>query len=111
MAAFATDFVTTLSGVGANTNGKVVPLDGALGGAVGVHVLQIDSGQVKVEGTLDGHTWSLLQMTNTTDGTTSSSATASGIYRVEVTGLAGIRTPQAGWTTGITKVVVLPQHG
>jgi len=102
---------TLLSGVGANSNGNELAVDGALGGAVVVHVHTIGSGQVRFEGTLDGRRWGLVQATNLSTGTAVTSTTSSGIFRIEATGLAGVRTPNAGWTTGTVGVIALPQFG
>ena len=102
---------TLLSGVGANTTGQELALDGALGGAVCVHVTQIDSGRIRFEGTLNGRNWALVQAQNLSTGASVTSTTVSGVFRIEATGLAGVRSPYEGWTTGIAKSYASPQIG
>lgn len=108
---YADDWVTTLSGVGANAIGNEIPLDPTLGGATCFHVQRIDSGEVHFEGTLDAEVWSLVRCQDLATGAWVTSTTNSGIYRVESTGLAGVRSPNFGWTTGLVKVRALPMHG
>lgn len=101
--------VTTLDGATGDTDGEVVTLENLRASDVGIHVQTIDSGEVRFEGSLDGHNWAIMQATNKADGTSATSTTASGYFVLDAAGLAAVRTPLGSHSTGSVTTKVLPQ--
>lgn len=62
----------------------------------------IGTGTVNWEATIDGSTWSPVQLERLSSGVKSQSATAEAIYRLDAHGLSSFR---AGSATGFTKIV------
>ncbi len=65
-----------------------------------VQIVGIVTATVTWECTVDGSTWKGLLARPTTSDTAALTATADGIYRMDVTGLAAVRGRISAWTEG-----------
>jgi hypothetical protein len=69
-----------------------------------VQVVGITTATITWEGTVDGTNWVAILATPLTTGTAATTATADGIYRINVTGLASVRARISAWTSGTITV-------
>lgn len=63
------------------------------------------SGTLNWEGSINGSTWVALLATNVSAGTAATTASAAGIYRLDVTGLAEVRARVSGIVTNTTDTI------
>lgn len=68
-------------------------------------VTGITTATITWEATIDGATWTGLLAAPITTGTGALTATANGIYRMDVRGLQKVRARISAWTAGATTVV------
>jgi len=94
---------TFQSAATATGNGSAMNVAGL--GLVGVQLTGTFSATVTFEGTIDGSNWVSLLARLVTDGTTSATATAAGIYQVPAAGLAQVRARVSAYTSGSVTVI------
>ena len=104
-------YVTLQSAAGATGNGtalNVTATNGGSGATLGLQVSGTFTGTVTFEGTVDGSTWAgvAARSTGTTD-TLVASATAAGLFRVDVRGLLQFRARVSAYTDGNVTVTAL----
>lgn len=67
-------------------------------------VVGITTATITWQGTLDGTNWASVQATPLATGTAAATATADGLYRINVKGLKKIRANITAWTSGTITV-------
>ena len=67
-------------------------------------VVGITTATITWEGTVDGTNWVAIQATNLNTGSAATTATADGLYRINVTGLLKVRARISAWTAGTITV-------
>lgn len=95
------------SAAAATGNGAAITLTDPDNGALGTLTMQVSGtfvGTVTFEGTVDGSNWIALLCTNVNAGTTATTATAVGIFRVDCSGLAQVRARVSAYTSGAITV-------
>lgn len=86
------------TGAGTALDVSLVP-----GGAFTVAAFQIvgiTTATITFQATIDGTNWVAVQAENLANGTSATTATADGIYRLTTLGLAQVRANITSWTTG-----------
>ena len=68
--------------------------------SVTLQIQGITTATVTFQATIDGTNWVAVLFTNLNDDTTSTSATADGLYRATVLGFNQVRANLTAWTTG-----------
>lgn len=94
-------------GATATGNGEAVEVAAPSRGTPVVLALQVEgiSGDtITFEGTIDGTTWYAILFTDLTTGTEATTATADGIYRAVVLGLAWVRARVSTYSAGTIDV-------
>lgn len=94
----------------ATGNGTAIPCtDGVLGAytALVCQVAGVTSATLTFEATVDGTNWVALQATNLNDGNAATTATANGLYRMTVLGLAQVRARISTYSSGTINVTGL----
>lgn len=87
--------------------GDGLPMDVTGLSQVGIQVTGITSATITWEGTIDGATWAAIQGVPLATGTAATTATANGLYRLAVAGLAQIRARISTFGTGAITVTAL----
>jgi hypothetical protein len=91
----------------AQGNGTPLECTDSSGGASKILTLQVQgmsSGTITWEATIDGTNWKGLLVTPLATGTAALTATADGLYSVDVTGLSKFRARISAWASGATTV-------
>ena len=92
---------------GATAVGDGTPFDSGVAGFNNL-VLQVGisgAATVTFEGSNDGSTWYTVQGTKLDDGSAVTTATASGLYRIDVSGLHQVRARISAYTSGTVDVL------
>ena len=69
-----------------------------------MQVTGISGDTITFEGTIDGSNWVAILLTNLTSGTAATTATANGLYRATITGLASVRARVSTYSAGTITV-------
>ena len=91
----------------ATADGTPVECTEVSGGAyktLAIQVQGITTATITWEVTIDGTNWKGILVAPVTTGTAALTATADGIFRVDVTGLAQVRARISAWTSGTITV-------
>lgn len=75
--------------------------------ALTVQALGMVSGTLNFEGTINGSNYVALVGENISTGATATTATAAGVYRLDVTGLSSVRVRVSGITTTTTDTITV----
>lgn len=105
------DFVTLLDGVEETGAGDPLAVDGLIGGATVFELVLTDTATVTWQAAIDGRNWYSIQAERLDTGDFAATAAASGLYRVEGTGIGALRPNVTAYTSGTVTVRARSQLG
>jgi hypothetical protein len=105
MPAYQSKRATLQSAAAAQGNGTAIDVYGF--SLLGVQVQGISTATITWEATIDGTNWQGVRATPLATGTAAATATADGLYTIDVRGLASVRARISAWTSGTITVTAV----